>query len=136
MPLLFGLSVLVQLALVVHIIKTGQDRTWIWVVMFAPLIGSLVYCIVELLPEFRRSRTAQTALRNIQDRLYPEKELNEAVQRFRVTATVRNAMGVAELLLEHSRFEEARDVYLASLKGIHANDPDLLLGLARVQMRL
>jgi len=45
-------------------------------------------------------------------------------------------MGVAELLLEHSRFEEARDVYLASLKGIHANDPDLLLGLARAQMRL
>ncbi len=133
---LFGLSVLIQLCLVLHIIKTDSDRIWIWAVMFAPLIGSLAYFIVELLPELRRTRTARRAMETIQQKLYPEQALNDAVQRFKVAATVRNAMDVAEQFLLLKRFSDARDGYLASLKGVHAHDPDLVYGLAEAYMGL
>ena len=36
MPL-FILSILLQIALVVHIVRTGRNTTWIWIVVMLPL---------------------------------------------------------------------------------------------------
>ncbi|OIO72489.1 MAG: hypothetical protein CO186_03685 [Zetaproteobacteria bacterium CG_4_9_14_3_um_filter_49_83] len=50
MPLIV-LSVLLQVAFIVHIAKTGRSTYWIWIVLMLPLAGSIAYFIVELLPE-------------------------------------------------------------------------------------
>ena len=55
MPI-FILSILIQLALVVHAIKTGRNSSWVFILLFFPLIGGLAYLIVELLPSMGQSR--------------------------------------------------------------------------------
>ena len=45
------LSIAVQAALIVHVIKTGRNMLWILAIALLPLVGSIVYVVVEVLPE-------------------------------------------------------------------------------------
>jgi hypothetical protein len=39
-----------QLLLIIHVIKTGRNTLWIFLLIFVPLVGGLAYLIVEVLP--------------------------------------------------------------------------------------
>jgi hypothetical protein len=127
------LSIIIQVALVVHILKTGRNMTWVFIVLFFPLIGSLAYFIVELLPELTRSRGGQQAKLAIERTVNPDKDLKVAADRFSVAETAQNGMLLAEAMLEKARYAEARDLFVRFLTGLHADDPRMLLGLARAQ---
>lgn len=131
MPLLFGLSILVQILLVIHILKTGRNTFWIYLVIFAPMIGSVAYIIVELLPEFIGTRTGRKVTTGMDNVLNPNRKLKQAAQNYEIADTVENARRLALECLDKGRFDEARDLFQKSLKGIYADDPNLMLGLAR-----
>lgn len=129
----FIVSILVQLTLVVHIIKSGRPMTWVFIVMFFPLVGSLAYMILELLPEWNNSPAARNVRRKLDQKLNPDRAFNAASLNLDVADTVQNAMALAEECMLKGRYREARELYQRSLRGIHADDPELLMGLARAQ---
>lgn len=135
MPLIF-LSIIVQLALVVHIIKTGRNTTWVFIVLFFPLVGSLAYFIIELLPGLTNTRTAKNAQRSIARAVDPDKALREATEQYELARTAQNALTLARQHLERGNFSAARELYQRSLSGVHSDDPDLLLGLAQAHFGL
>ena len=135
MPL-FIVSIVVQLALVIHVLKTGRNTTWVFILLFAPLIGTAAYVIVELLPEWTSGRGARAARRNFARVVSPNRELRAASDNLAVADTVQNAMLLAGELLKKQKYAEARDMYQRSLRGLHADDPALLLGLAQAQFGL
>lgn len=130
------LSYAIQLALVVHVLKTGRNMTWIFILLFFPAIGGLAYFIVELLPELTGSRTARNLGKSMSKAVNPNKDLQQAAQNLAVADTVQNALRLAEECLDKGRYAEARDLYAARLKGVHEDDPALLHGLARAQFGL
>lgn len=132
MPL-FILSILVQLALVVHAIKTGRNSSWIFILLFFPLIGGLAYLIVELLPAMGQSRSGQRVRRNVSRTLNPDRHVREAAQNFSVASTAANALMLAEQLMEKQAYAEAAELLEHSMRGIHATDPELMLSLARAR---
>src|SRR5690242_2182741 len=117
MPI-FIVSLLIQLALVVHVIKTGRNTTWVFILIFAPMIGGLAYLIVEILPELLNSRGARKARRSFSRAVNPDKDLRAASQTLAVADTVQNAIVLAEQCLERGRFAEAKELYLRYLKGL------------------
>ena len=135
MPLI-ALSIVVQLALVVHIIKTGRNTTWVFIVLFFPLIGSLAYFIMELLPELTNTRSARSAQRKLATAVDPDKALREASERYAVARTAQTAMDLAGEYLLRANFSEAKEIYARALSGVHDDDPDLLLGLAQAHFGL
>lgn len=135
MPLIV-LSIIVQLALVVHVIKTGRNTTWVFIVVFLPLIGSLAYFIIELLPELTNTRTARSAQRSLAKTVDPDKALREASEQYALARTAQNAMTLAKEHLQRDDFSAAKELYKRSLSGVHSDDPDLLLGLAQAHFGL
>jgi hypothetical protein len=135
MPILI-LSILLQLALIVHVLKTGRNTMWVFILLFAPVIGGLAYLIVELLPEFTGSRTGRRLRSSVTRAVNPDRDMKEAARNLAVAGTAQNAMKLAGEYLAKGRFAEARDLYADALHGVHADDRDLLLGLARAQFEL
>ncbi|HTR00016.1 MAG TPA: tetratricopeptide repeat protein [Candidatus Acidoferrum sp.] len=132
----FLISIAIQLAAVVHIIKTGRNTFWIYIVIFAPVVGTMAYAIVELLPELTQSRTGRSAKTKFVNIINPQKNLRAAEERYAVTNTVKNAMLLAEQYLHHDRVADAKALYQRCLTGIYADDPHLLLGLATAHYAL
>jgi hypothetical protein len=127
------LSIAVQAGLIVHVIKTGRNMLWIWAIALLPLLGSIVYVVVEILPQALGSRTARRATTGVRRMIDPDRELRRASVEVEVSGNVDARRRLAEELFERSQYDAAIDVYRGGLKGIFEHDPTLLLGLARAQ---
>lgn len=135
MPI-FALSILIQVALVIHILKTGRNTTWIWIVVMLPLAGSIAYLVLELLPDFAGTRTGRKTRQKIQTIVNPDKEIKDAAFDYSIANTIENTSRLAEGLINKGLFNEARDLYEKCLKGVHEHDPYLMYGLAKAEFGL
>jgi len=131
--LYLALPILLNVLLIVHVIRTGRNTFWIFVIVFVPVAGPIAYFILEVLPELMQSRTLQSTRRSVKLALDPEGQLRRLQDEAQVTQNVASNQRLAEELLRHNRFEEAAAVYRKILTGLYAHDPDLMLGLARAQ---
>ena len=129
MPLLI-LSVIVQIGLILHVVRTGRPMYWIFIILIAPGIGSLAYAIVELLPELSNSGQGRRAMRGIRKTLDPGGDLRQRQREHKLSGSVDAARHLAGELLESGQNDEAIEHYEKSLTGLYEYDPDLLLGLA------
>jgi hypothetical protein len=127
------LSIAVQAALIVHVIKTGRNMLWIWAIALLPLVGSIAYGAVEILPEVMGGRTARRARSGVQRMMDPDRDLRRASAEVEISGNVDARRRLAEGLLERGQHDAAIEVYQGALKGIFEHDPVLLLGLARAQ---
>jgi hypothetical protein len=127
------LSLILQVALIVHVIKTGRNQIWIWVLALLSLPGAIAYTVVELLPELFRSRAAQRTARGLRRAMDPERDLRRYEQEARVAGNVATHQRYAEELTRHRRYDEAIAQYRATLSGLYEHDPNLMLGLAQAQ---
>ena len=131
-PVFLG-SLVVQVLLLVHCVRTGRNTIWIWVLILASLPGALAYIIVELLPELFRSRAAGRAARTVRSTLDPGRALRELESAAQRTGDVASRQRYADELVRQGRAGEAIAIYRTALSGLYEHDPGLLLGLAQAQ---
>ena len=55
----FGAILVLQVLLAIHTARTGRMQPWLYIIVFLPGIGCLLYAIVELLPELMGGRTGR-----------------------------------------------------------------------------
>lgn len=128
-----ALTLLIQIGLIVHAVKTGRNWLWIAALGFLPIAGSLAYVVVEILPEFFGGRTARRAKSGMQKIIDPNRELRQADAEVAISGNVDARRRLADELFERGQYARAIEVYRAGLAGIFEHDPTLLLGLARAQ---
>lgn len=100
MPLISILIWLIQLALIIHVLKTGRSRYWIMALLFMPMIGGIAYLMIEILPEFSGSITGQRAVRNVKKTLNPGADLRQHEAAWDQSPNVDNGRRYAEALLD------------------------------------
>ena len=133
MPLISILIWLLQLALIVHVLKTGRSRYWIMILLFMPLIGGVAYLVIELMPEFSGSITGQRAVRNVKQTLNPGADLRQHEAAWNQSPNVDNGRRYAQALMDSENTVAAEDIINQSLKGLFVTEPTLLLLKARIQ---
>jgi hypothetical protein len=132
---LFVLSLIVQVLLIVHVIKTGRNTMWIWVLAlpYIALPGAIAYIAVEILPDLFRSRTAQRTARGFRKAIDPTADLRRFEDEARVTGNVATRQRYAEELSRQGKHDEAIAQFREALTGLYEHDPNLMLGIARAQ---
>lgn len=133
MSLAFILSIVVQVLLIVHCIRTGRNMLWIWAIALLPLIGTIAYLLAEVVPELFRSSGTRRAVRGVRRALDPEQDLRRYEAEARMSGDVASRQRYADELIRQSRPGEAVGVYRQTLTGLYASDPNLMLGLAQAQ---
>lgn len=129
----FVASILLQVALVVHVFRTGRNTFWIWVIVLLPFAGPIAYLLVEVLPEVMGGRRARRAIATVQKTIDPDRDLRKAHQAARLTNSIDAKRKLADEQLASGQYEDAITSYRASLTGLYEHDPHLMLGLARAQ---
>lgn len=128
----FGILLLgAQVLCAVHAGKTGRPYFWIMLILALPGAGMIAYFVAEILPEMLSGRHARTAASGVVKLLDPEKRYREALRNVEITSTTATRAVLAGECLRSGRSDEAVQLYRDLLIGMHATDPDLMLGLAR-----
>jgi len=133
-PLFQGsiLLLLIDAALIAHVIKTGRNQLWIWAIL-VPGVGAVAYFAAEVLPELFSGRTGRRATAGVRRMIDPNRDLRRASAEVEISGNVDARRRLGEELYERNQYDEAIEVYRSGLKGIFEYDPTLLLSLARAQ---
>jgi hypothetical protein len=131
----FIISLIIQAAFIVHVIKTGRNTLWIWILIIPGLAipGIIAYLIIEVIPELTRSRAARSTARTFRKAMDPGAQLRRYESEAQLAGNVASRQRYAEELVRHGRHEEAIVQYRQALSGLYEHDPNLMLGLAQAQ---
>jgi hypothetical protein len=129
--MIYLLIPLLQIICVVHVVRTGRAFMWIYILLFLPGLGVAAYIIVEILPGLLGSRAARNLKGHAIGHLDPGRDLRRRRDALEQADTVDNRRLLAESLVATGQHAEALELYRGVLTGIHADDPGMLLGMAR-----
>lgn len=130
MPILGALVLLIQFSFAYHALKTGRPYWWLFVIMGFPIVGCVLYYLVEVYPSSRESRNARKAVRSVVKAFDPDKDLRARVADVEACGSIDNRLALARECIEHKMYGDAAALYHSCLTGLHENDPEIHYGLA------
>lgn len=131
MPYIIAIVAL-QIACAVHCARSGRNGVWIMVIIFFPVLGSLAYVAMEVLPAYRGSRTVRTVRTKAMQAIDPEREIRVAREALEIADTAANRVGLADALAARGEWAEAIGHYeQGEAKAPAAVDRAIRLKLAR-----
>jgi len=133
---LFGIGLLFSIAMCVHVVRSGQNMMWLYIILFLSPIGGIVYLIAVVIPSMTGSPAARMAREAARDTLDPTRNYRSAKAAVDDSPTVYNRMRMAAAAGELGRWDEAEALYRAAAQGVHAEDPALAYGLAHALVEL
>ncbi|MDE0855784.1 MAG: tetratricopeptide repeat protein [Nevskia sp.] len=122
---------LLQIACAVHIVRTGRDYIWLWIVLFFSVAGCAVYLITQVLPGLRHSNTVRSARKTAGKLLDPEGEKRRIEARLALSDTLDNRTALARECVRRGDYANAAELFRSCLKGMYAHDPAIMLELAQ-----
>lgn len=128
--LVIGIPVILQIICIIHIIRTDRERTWIYIVLFIPLVGCVVYLVAEILPSLlsgKKSREIKSAFTNT---VFGGKRIADLEKLLALSDTYQNRQALADEYLASKMYDKAIEMYQSCLNGIYANDPHLMQTIA------
>lgn len=124
--IILALPYILQLALIIHIIKTNKPFYWLYLIIFIPYLGGAAYILLELLPAVLSSREIRRAGENLARTLNPSAELKKLEEQLKNQDTVNNRSALAQAYIEAERFTDALPLLQSCLAGPFADDASLL----------
>ena len=119
---------LLQVACAVHAYRRGKEYFWFWIILMFPLLGTIVYFIAEILPEWKRTGQPSRVMDGIP--FLASRELDRLEEQLEDVPTTANQLILAEACIRRGKPERAIELYRECLKGPHENDINILRSLA------
>ncbi len=102
--------VLIQILCAVHCVRSGRQN-WLMLIILLPLLGSLAYFVMEVLPGLGQRREVRAAKEAAVKAIDPERELRTARERLELADTAANQIATADRLAELEKWDEAAEHY-------------------------
>lgn len=134
MPIVIALSLLIQVTCAYHVVKTGRDKYWLFIILFFSLIGCAIYFFVEMLPDLMGGRTARNLAAGAQRLVDPDRAYREALAQLEISPTSQNKRILADACVARGSYADAIALYTETLSGHDAHEPDLLRARANARM--
>lgn len=128
---IFGpLLVVIQVACLVHVIKTGRPYWWLWILFCFPLVGLAAYILLEVRPSWGKF--------DFQSLLWYFKSQSERIAELEnhlaESNTVNNRLALVAELQKSGHFDRQCEVLSEGLRGAFSDDVELLMRLAQANL--
>lgn len=128
--IMFAASVAVQILAVLHVIRSGREQLWIWVIVLFNMLGVCAYFAFEIMPELfgpnsERAQRAET--KSVES---PIQRLARAEATLAEVETTANHVALADVMADMRAFEGAATHYQRALDCLHGPDKLIEMKLA------
>jgi hypothetical protein len=130
MPILALAELLFQAFCIRHAMMHGK-QDWIYILLI-PGVGPVAYTIMELVPSLAHTRRGRSVVTDVKTILDPDREYRERRQQVETSGTPAAKAALADECVRKGMFDDAVELYRSALTGMYADDPNLLLGFAKV----
>jgi hypothetical protein len=134
MSLVFLLSLALQVACAVHVVRSGRPLYWIWLILIGSYIAVVIYVVIAVIPDLRHNPGGRKVASKAMKVIDPQRRRRELMQQLELSNTVDNRRKLAEECLQQGDYANAQELYQSLLTGMYATDPDFMLGLAQAQV--
>ncbi len=121
-----------QMICIIHAVLR-RNYFWIFLLLFVPLLGVIIYFFAEVLPGIRRPRVSLDPLR--EGLKSNATRLREAREALAEGDTLTRRLALAALLKDAGDYAEARATLEPAVNGLYHEDPALLTELADLALR-
>ncbi|MEO1052177.1 MAG: hypothetical protein AAFX87_16210 [Bacteroidota bacterium] len=118
----YFLIIAVQVFCIIHILRNKNSFWWIWLIIFLPVIGGLVYIYMEIISK-KDLRSFQADMANT---INPTGRIRDLEKRLEFSDNFENRVALADAYLAAKRSEEALELYEDCADGIFGDNPHLL----------
>lgn len=136
MPIGLLLGWIPSIICAVHVVRTGKEMYWLWILVIGGPLGAAFYFFAVLAPELMGGRAARSVSRAAVKAMDPEREYRAAVRALDDTPTVGNRMKLAQAAAALGRWSDAEAQWALCLEGHWVDDPTILLGHANALLEL
>ncbi|HET6555571.1 MAG TPA: tetratricopeptide repeat protein [Dyella sp.] len=133
MPFVLLLSIALQIACAIHVVRSGRPLYWIWLILIGSYLAVGVYVLVAVIPDLRHDPRGRKAATKALHAIDPERRRRELQRQLEISDTVDNRRRLAEESLRLGDHGNAQELYQGLLSGMYATEPDFMLGLAQAQ---
>jgi len=114
-----------QAICVIHCLRKGKDSKWIWLIVFLPLLGCIVYIFQEIFPgnEIKQVQSGVSTIIN------PTGKIKKLEKQLEFTDTFNNRVALADAYLETGATDKAIELYESSLTGAFTENEHVHLQL-------
>ncbi len=110
----YYLVAILQAVCVYHCVRKGNQKNWIWVIIFVPGIGCLIYLFSEVITK-RDLNTVQSGISTI---INPAGRIKDLERKLEFSNTFDNKVALADAYLANGMLQEAIDLYESCLVGV------------------
>ncbi|RPJ08345.1 MAG: hypothetical protein EHM28_04555 [Spirochaetaceae bacterium] len=128
--ILMSLPMLGTVLLIIHVVKTGRDRSWIYIVLFIPVAGALAYFFIEVLPSLLQTRQGRQVKKSVMNAVTSSGRIRRLQNELAISDTFEKKQALADAYLGIERYAEAIPVYRECLAGIFSDNLDVRFNLA------
>lgn len=133
MSFVFLLSLALQIACAVHVIRSGRPLYWIFLILIGSYLAILVYVLIAVIPDLQQNRHGRSAARTAMKVIDPQRRRRELQRQLELSNTIDNRRRLAEECLQQGDYVNAQELYQGLLSGMYATDPHFMEGLAHAQ---
>jgi len=131
MPEISLFIIILQIYFCVHAYRHGKDWLWILFIILVPLIGCAVYFFTQMLPDLKNDRRFKKADTSLINTLDPQREIRRLQDELEISDNIDNRLALADAYVNAGQPGTAIELYEKCLIGIHQDDPDIMLKLAK-----
>jgi FimV-like protein len=114
----YYLTIAIQVYCIYHLFKNGKPIYWIFVILFLPLLGSVVYLITQV---YNR-KDAEMIQSNVTQFINPTKKIKDLEKQLEFSDSYGNRMNLADAYFEIGDYQQAIPHYEEMLKNKLQNE--------------
>ena len=117
----YYIPIALQAICVIHCLRRGNNR-WIWIIIFLPVVGSLIYIFSEMITR----REIDHVTSGVGSVFNPGGSIRKLEEQLRFTDTFHNRVALADAYLAAGQTNEAIALYEQSLTGVFTENEHVI----------
>lgn len=106
---------------VYHCIKKGNQNKWIWIIVFVPIIGSIIYIFSEIVTK-REIGNVQSNIQSINTLIFPTGRIKDLEKKLEFANTFDNRVALADAYLSANHLQKAIELYESCIVGVFSDN--------------